>query len=73
MKDLFLKLENDKIVGYFCKLSEKNEKYSAIGVNFDENNDLKNSNKKTIPNDFDFNTISVGKSKFINNQIINEE
>lgn len=57
--------ENNVIIGYFKLISEK--PYKATGCNMQEN-----ENGIEIDDNL-LDTITVGKSKFIDNEIINEE
>lgn len=66
---LYLKLENTTIKGYF--IEHRNKPYSAIGCNFDLQNDLPNA--VICENNIDLEQIKVGESKFINGQVVNKE
>ena len=57
--------ENNIITGYFKLISEK--PYKAIGCNMQQND-----NGIEIDNNL-LDSITVGKSKFIDNEIINED
>ena len=57
--------ENNVIIGYFKLISEK--PYKATGCNMQENDNGIEIDDKLLD------LIKVNKSKFINNQIINEE
>ena len=57
--------ENNVIIGYFKLISKK--PYRATGCNMQQNdNGIEIEDKLLV-------TITVGKSKFIDNEIINEE
>ena len=58
--------ENNIIIGYFKLISKK--PYRATGCNMQQN-----ENGIEIDEDNLLDTITVGKSKFIDNEIINEE
>ena len=57
--------EENKIIGYFKLINEK--PYRATGCNMQQN-----ENGIEIDDNL-LDTITVGKSKFINNEIINED